>query len=65
MNNSLKEKYWAVRLGRPGKDRPYLLVDDFNKEAPGLYATKKSAAKHLLPDPGCKVVRVEVRQIQL
>lgn len=61
----LREKYWAVRIGSPRKNTPYLRVDENNKESPGLYATKAEAEKHLIPDVDAKVVRVEVRQIRV
>jgi hypothetical protein len=62
--NMLKEKYWAVRIGDPRRHTPYLQVDEHNKEAPGLYATKESAAKRTGGKPDAKVVHVEVRQIR-
>jgi len=60
----IRERYFAVRVGKPGKHFPYLMVSHECPDSPGLYVTKGQAEQRRPKYPDMKVVRVEVRELK-
>ncbi len=53
----IKEKYYAVRIGKPKRHWPYFMLGADSK-TPALFATRSEAQKARPKQPATKVIRV-------
>lgn len=64
----VKEKYWAVRIGTPGKHTPYLMVNADSPSSPALFTgqldAEHAALLRISKRIDCKIVQVEVRELR-
>jgi hypothetical protein len=57
--SSLKEKYYAVRIGKVPLNTPYFMLGP-NGKTPELFATLKEAQEKCPKEKGTKVVRIYI-----
>lgn len=56
---TVNETYYAIRIGLPRRDSPYLMLGD-DRRTPRLFMNREDAEVELPSDAHCKVVRVKI-----
>lgn len=61
MIKKTRERYWAVRIGNPGKHFPYFMLGE-DQATPALFVSKEEAADYAEIGKDDKIVRVWVTE---